>query len=82
MFGTKDKGERSLLGWTLRTVAAVTALSFVAGSWLAGPGLDNGTLTRLASLISPGADDPMTTGSIIPNAGGAKLDPCVTPRGR
>jgi hypothetical protein len=82
MVGTKDEGRRSLLGWTIRTVAAVTVLSFMAGSWLAGPGLESGVLTQLASLTSRGADDPMTTGSIVPNAAGAKLDPCVAPRGR
>ncbi len=80
MFGTKDEGNRSLLRWTLKTAAALTVLSFMAGNWLAGPGLDSGALGRLASLTSRGADDPMTTGSIVPNAAGARLDPCVAPR--
>jgi hypothetical protein len=82
MFGIKNEGERSLLSWTLRTVAAVTVLSLMAGSWLAGPGLESGALARLAALTSGGADDPMTTGSIVPYAARARLDPCVAPPSR
>lgn len=81
MFGTGDQGRRrSVLIWTVKTVAVVGTLSYFATAWFAGPGLDNGTVAKLASAISGGADDPVTTGSILRSAGSAKLDPCVLPR--
>jgi hypothetical protein len=69
--------RRSVLIWTVKTVLAVGFLSFCASTWLSGPALDHGTLARLAAVTSRGADDPVTTGSILRSAAGAKLDPCV-----
>ena len=81
MHGDGDQGQRrSVLLWTLKTVAAVGFLSFCASTWLAGPGLDSGTLARLAAATSGHGDDPVTTGSILKGANSTKLDPCVLPR--
>ena len=81
MVRTEDEGRRrSVLIWTLKTVAAVGFLSFCASTWLAGPGLDSGTLAKLASATSRNADDPVTTGSILKGANATKLDPCILPR--
>ena len=75
-----DTGRRrSVLMWTLKTVAAVGFLSFCASNWLAGSATDKGTLARLASATLRGADDPVTTGSILKGAGSTKLDPCTVP---
>jgi hypothetical protein len=81
MLGAEDQERRrSVLLWTLKTVAAVGFLSFCASTWLAGPGLDNGTLARLAAATSRYGDDPTTTGSILKGANSTRLDPCVAPR--
>lgn len=81
MFGRDEGGRKgSVLIWTVKTTAAVGCLSYLASSWLAGPATDGGTVSRLASVISRGTDDPVTTGSIIRGAGSAKLDPCIAPR--
>ncbi len=83
MLGTGDEGgRRSVLIWTLKTVAAVGFLSVCASTWLAGPGLDGGTLAKLAANTARNADDPVTTGSILKAASSKKLDPCVLPRSR
>ena len=80
MLGTDEDGRRrSVLIWTVKTVAIVGFLSFCASNWLSGPALDHGTLARLASATSGGIDDPVTTGSIFRSAGASKLDPCVAP---
>lgn len=81
MLRTEDDGRHpSLLAWTLKSVAAIAFLSFLAINWLAGPGLDGGALARLASVAGPGMADPVTTGSILNSAPSIKLDPCVVPR--
>ena len=80
MLGTEGgERRRSVLVWTLKTVAAVGFLSFCASTWLAGPDSDGRTLARLAARTSPIADDPVTTGSILKGANATKLDPCVLP---
>jgi len=80
MLGADDeRRSRSVLMWTVKTVAAVGFLSFCASTWLASPGRDGGTLARLAGATSRPADDPVTTGSILKGAGASKLDPCVLP---
>ena len=83
MLGTEDEGRRrSVLIWTLKTVAAVGFVSVCASTWMAGSGLDGGAVAKLAAATSRNADDPVTTGSILKGASSAKLDPCILPRGR
>ena len=72
-----DEGRgSSLLMGTLKVAAAVAFLSYCASSWLAGTGLDQQTLSRLAAA-SARSDDPVTTGSLGRSAGATRLDPCA-----
>jgi hypothetical protein len=83
MFRTENEGRRrSVLMWAVKTAAAVAFLSFWASNWLAGPALDTGMLSRLAAITGAAAHDPITTGSIVSGARGAKLDPCNLPPAR
>ncbi len=81
MFGfTREDGRPSLLGGTIKSVAIVGALSWLAAGWLSSAVHDQGTLSRLAGNVSRGFEDPLTTGSIGSRANAAKLDPCAAPR--
>ena len=75
-----EDGRSGLIVGTLKSVAVIAALSFLAANWLSSASLDQGGLSRLASNASRGAEDPLTTGSIGRLAAGAKLDPCAAPR--
>lgn len=81
MFGfTPEDGRPSLIGSTIKSVAIIGALSYLAAGWLSTVTRDNQTLSRLALNASRGFDDPLTTGSIAGRANGARLDPCATPQ--
>lgn len=80
MFGfNQEEGRPSLLSSTIKSVAIVGALSFMAAGWLSSA-TDNQTLSRLASAASRGLDDPLTTGAISSRAGAVRIDPCAAPR--
>ena len=62
---------------TIKTVAAVGLLSWLAAGWLSDATRDHATLGRLAANISRGSDDPLTTGSISRRADATRIDPCT-----
>lgn len=72
--------KRSLLGWTLKSVAIIAGLSWLASGWLASATRDQDTLARLAQNISRGVTDPLTTGSLAGKAASSRLDPCAAPK--
>lgn len=80
MFGfSQEDGRPSLLASTIKSVAIVGALSFMAAGWLSSA-TDNQTLARLASNASRGREDPLTTGSVSSRANSVRIDPCAAPR--
>ena len=81
MFGfSREEGRPSLLAGTVKTVAAIGALSWLAGFWLSGAAHDQQTLTRLAANVSRGQVDPLTNGAIGQRANTTKIDPCAAPK--
>lgn len=81
MFGVSREGGRgSLLMGTIKSVVAVGLLSWLAGVWLSATSRDHETLSRLATNVSQGVDDPLTTGSIGGRARSTRLDPCSVPK--
>lgn len=72
------KKRPSLIFTTLKSVAAVATISWLAANWMSA-GMDRPALTQLVATVSNGAD-PTTTGSIGSRASATRLDPCVTPK--
>lgn len=68
----------SIAAATIKTVAAIGLLSWLAAGWLSDATRDHATLGRLAANISRGFDDPLTTGSITRRAASTRLDPCTS----
>lgn len=62
---------------TLKIVAIVGLLSWLATAWLSDATRDYATLGRLAANVSRGSDDPLTTGSIGKRMETTRLDPCT-----
>ena len=77
---SREDGRPSLLAGTIKTVAAVGLLSWLAGFWLSSAPHDQLTLSRLATNISRGQLDPLTTGTIGTRANAPKIDPCAAPK--
>lgn len=77
---TQDERKRPLFAWALKSVAIIGGLSLLASGWLSSMTRDRDTLSRLATNVSRGVEDPLTTGSVAGRAAGAKLDPCAAPR--
>ena len=67
----------SVLGGTLKVVAAVALIAVAAATWLSGQLVDGSGHTRLAAALTRGLDEPLTTGSLANGAGATRLDPCT-----
>ena len=81
MSESQSEGKRpGLLATTAKSVLVIGALSFLAANWLSSVPLDQGGMGRLASNVSRGVEDPVTTGSLGRNAAATRLDPCSTAR--
>lgn len=78
MFGFNEEGRPSIIASTVKTVAIVGVLSFMAAGWLSSAS-DRHTLSRLAANVGQGVDDPLTTGSIGSRANSTRIDPCAVP---
>ena len=81
MFDTSGEERRSsLLSGTVKAVVVIGVLSWMSAGWLSSASHDGDTLARLASNISQGRQDPLTTGSIAGRASATRIDPCALPR--
>ncbi|TDR94037.1 hypothetical protein [Enterovirga rhinocerotis] len=60
---------------TIKTVACVAALSWMAANWISST--DREGLAVLAGRAGAGViEEPLTTGSLAARAGAARFDPC------
>ncbi len=76
---SRDVWRPSLIWTTVKLVAVVAGLSWLAANWVSST--DREGLARLAGLAGKGTvEEPSTTGSIAKRANSTKLDPCAMPR--